>query len=301
MWLIIVFLVAGAICGYTGLIPRRFDRLASQLTLAGLVLLLILMGAMIGGNADVLAEIGQLGRKAAIIAVLAVAGSVLVTWSVFGRRRDSEVAAAGDTAPNGHDLTLVVLASVAVGITAGRFLIPASWRPGLDTLSTGALCVLLLGIGLDLGHNQTVWARLRAGGLRLALVPVCVALGSLAGAALAAPLTGLRLGNALAVGAGFGWYSLSGVILARIAGPEMGALAFLTNVTRELLAVILIAPIARRLGHITAVAPGGATAMDTTLPIVARATGAETAIVSFVSGAVLSSLVPLLVPLLARL
>lgn len=300
MWLIVVFLVLGAVLGWTSLIPRRFDRLAARLTLAGLVLLLFLMGAMIGSNASVLAHIGQLGLKAALIALLAVAGSVVVTWAVFGRQREREVAATG--APAGsHDLTLIVLASVATGILAGRFAIPAGWRPALDTLSTAALCLLLLGIGIDLGHNQTVWERLRAGGLRLALVPVCIALGTLAGAALAAPLTGLRLGNALAVGAGFGWYSLSGVILARISGPEIGALAFLTNVIRELLAVVLIAPIARRLGHITAVAPAGATAMDTTLPIVARATGAETAIVSFVSGAVLSSLVPLLVPLLARL
>lgn len=300
MWLIVLFLLLGALLGWTEAVPRRFDRLASRLTWGGLILLLLLMGAMIGSNADVLAHIGRLGQKAAAIAVLAVSGSILTTWAVFGRQGNREVAVTSESA-GGHGLTVAVLASVLIGILGGRFAMPPEWRPAIDALSTGALCLLLLGIGLDLGHQRTVWARLRAGGLRLALVPLCVAAGTLAGAALAAPLTGLRLGSALAVGAGFGWYSLSGVILTRIAGPELGALAFLTNVMRELLAVIFIAPVARHLGHIVAVAPGGATAMDTTLPIVARATGAETAIVSFVSGAVLSSLVPLLVPLLARL
>lgn len=299
MWLIVLFLFLGALLGWTEVVPRRYDRLASRLTLGGLIILLFLMGAMIGSNADVLAHIGRLGQKAAVIAILTVSGSILVTWAVCGRQNRRETAVA-EASAGGHDLTVAVLASVFAGLIAGRFL-PTGWLPALDALSTAALCLLLLGIGLDLGHQRTVWAHLREGGLRLALVPLCVAAGTLAGAALAAPITGQRLGSALAVGAGFGWYSLSGVILTRIAGPELGALAFLTNVMRELLAVVLIAPVARHLGHIVAVAPGGATAMDTTLPVVARATGAETAVVSFVSGAVLSSLVPLLVPLLARL
>lgn len=300
MWLIVIFLALGVWLGATELIPRRFDRLAAQLTLGGLIVLLALMGATIGGNAAILADLGRLGWQALLLAALSVAGSVALTWAVFGRRGEAE-ASSTSSESSGPNLTLIVVAAVIVGIAAGRFVLPIAWQPTLDTLSTAALCLLLLGIGLDLGHHREVWVHLRAGGRRLVLVPVCVGLGTLVGAAIASPLVGLRLNEALAVGAGFGWYSLSGVILARIVGPELGALAFLTNVARELLAVLLIAPVARRLGHIVAVAPGGATAMDTTLPIVARATGAETAIISFVSGAVLSSLVPLLVPLLARL
>jgi uncharacterized membrane protein YbjE (DUF340 family) len=300
MWLIIVFLALGILIGRAELIPRRFDRLASQLTLGGLILILTLMGATIGSNSDVLANLGRLGGQALLIAGLAVAGSVLVTWALFGQRRGAESQAAA-TRPGGPDLTLVVIGAVIAGIIAGRFIIPPAWRQTLDGLSTVALCLLLFGIGLDLGHHGEVWAHLRTGGLRLALIPFGIAFGSLVGAALAAPLLRLPLGHVLAVGAGFGWYSLSGVLLTHLVSAELGALAFLTNVARELMAVLLIAPIAKHLGHTVAVAPSGATAMDTTLPIVARATGAETAVVSFVSGAVLSSLVPLLVPLLARL
>lgn len=300
MWLIVVFLTLGILIGRTELIPRRFDRLASQLTLGGLILILALMGATIGSNSDVLANLGRLGGQALLIAGLAVAGSVLVTWALFGERRGAESQAAA-VRPAGPDLTLVVIGTVIVGIIAGRFIIPPAWRQTLDSLSTVALCLLLFGIGLDLGHHREVWVHLRTGGLRLALIPFGIAFGSLVGAALAAPLLRLPLGHVLAVGAGFGWYSLSGVLLTHLVSAELGALAFLTNVARELMAVVLIAPIAKHLGHTVAVAPSGATAMDTTLPIVARATGAETAVVSFVSGAVLSSLVPLLVPLLARL
>jgi uncharacterized membrane protein YbjE (DUF340 family) len=42
----------------------------------------------------------------------------------------------------------------------------------------------------------------------------------------------------------------------------------------------------------------GATAMDTSLPIISKATDGDTTIVSFLTGAILSILVPVLVPLL---
>ncbi len=81
----------------------------------------------------------------------------------------------------------------------------------------------------------------------------------------------------------------------------LGAIGFLTNVIRELLAFVLIPVLAARLDPLTAIAPAGATAMDTTLPLIQRAAGSTTAIIAFVSGTVLSSAVPVLIPLLAKL
>ena len=42
------------------------------------------------------------------------------------------------------------------------------------------------------------------------------------------------------MGAGLGWYSLSGALLTRLHSPELGALAFLSNVLREILAILLM-------------------------------------------------------------
>jgi|GEM_PF-6736280 len=41
--------------------------------------------------------------------------------------------------------------------------------------------------------------------------------------------------------------------------------------------------------------------MDTTLPLISKATNADTTIIAMVSGTALSALVPLLVPLLIKL
>ena len=196
-------------------------------------------------------------------------------------------------------MTLVILLSVVSGIIGGRWVLPGEVAPYLDQVATVALGVALFGIGVDLGRSREAIRDIFNLGYRILLVPLGVAAGSLAGAVVAGSLTGLAPGMAAAVGAGFGWYSLSGIMLARLSGPEAGTLAFLTNVIREMLALLLIPLVARRLGPITAIAPGGATAMDVTLPIIARSAGDDVAVIAFLSGALLSLAVPWLVPLFA--
>lgn len=198
-------------------------------------------------------------------------------------------------------MTILVIMSVVLGAVLGRWLLPVEYMGQLDSLTTIALCLMLGGIGIELGSQKETWRRLRSLGWRIVLVPFLVAAGSLGGAAVAGLLLGMPLKEASAVGAGFGWYSLSGVLLSQIYSVEAGALAFLTNVMRELIAIVLIPVVAVRLGSLAAVAPGGATTMDTTLPLIARSTDADTTVIAFVNGAALSAMVPVLVPLLISL
>ena len=198
-------------------------------------------------------------------------------------------------------MTWIILGSVVFGIIIGRVGAFDLYIQHIDTLSIFALSLLLFGVGLDLGKNKEVWQRLGQLGWKIILLPFGIALGSLGGAGLISLAIDLPLNHALAVGAGFGWYTLSAVLLNQLVSVELGTIAFLSNVFRELLAVILIPLLALRIGGITAIAPGGATCMDTTLPIVAKAAGSEIALIAFISGVILSVLVPILVPLLISL
>lgn len=198
-------------------------------------------------------------------------------------------------------MTLLVILSIALGIALGRWALPQDLIAHLDTLTTAALCLLLVGIGIGLGSQIQVLSRLKLLGWRIILVPVLVAAGSIGGAALAGILLGMPFREASAIGAGFGWYSLSGVLLSKIYSVEVGALAFLTNVMREIISFILIPFLAARFGRLAAVAPGGATTMDTTLPLIARVTDMDTTIIALVNGTMLSAMVPLLVPLLIKI
>ncbi|SHE30822.1 Membrane protein of unknown function [Desulfofundulus australicus DSM 11792] len=197
-------------------------------------------------------------------------------------------------------MTWLITGSVSLGVAAGHWVIPDLWIPYLDLVTTVALCLILVGTGIDLGRQRETWRRLGILGLRALFLPLLVAVGSLSGAVLGGMFLGLPLREAGAIGAGFGWYSLSGALLAKIHSVEAGALAFLTNVFRELMAFVLIPVLAARMGNLVAVAPGGATTMDTTLPLIARVTDADTTIIALVNGMILSSLVPVLVPLIVK-
>ncbi len=198
-------------------------------------------------------------------------------------------------------MVLALVLTVLTGIIVGYFLIPVSWITQIDTVSTGLLFILLLGIGIDLGGSDRLFARIKELGYKVLLIPLLIAAGSIVGAMVVGNWLDFPLNEAGAVGAGFGWYSLSGIILGKLHSAKLGALAFLTNITREIMAIIMI-PLLAKKRNLSVIAPGGATTMDTTLPLISESVNQpEIVITAFISGSILSALVPVLVPLLIQL
>ena len=81
----------------------------------------------------------------------------------------------------------------------------------------------------------------------------------------------------------------------------MSAVAFLSNVMREIFSILAIPLVARHIGYVECAALPGAAAMDTVLPVVVGATHERITIYSFTSGVVLSLAVPILVPAIVAL
>ncbi len=195
-----------------------------------------------------------------------------------------------------------VLAALVIGILVGfSGIVPDVVSGNMDTLLMALLCLLLFIIGIDLSQNRNAITEIKRIGARLLFIPLLIAAGSIVGALAISLLIGLDTSYGMAIGAGFGWYSLSSALLAPISGGEIGIMALLTNVLREMLSIIMLPLVVRYLGKTAAVAPGGATTMDTTLPFVVKYAGSEMSILSFVSGVILSLMVVFLVPLLAGL
>ncbi|NLJ79731.1 MAG: lysine exporter LysO family protein [Firmicutes bacterium] len=198
-------------------------------------------------------------------------------------------------------MTFLILTSLILGIFSGLILFSPENLHFLPQVTQGALALLLFCIGFDLAQERDLFQKIKGLPKIAAAVPFLIALGSLLGTLLISPLLNLRPGQGALVGAGFGWYSLSALIIAQTYDLTLAALALLTNVFREILAILLIPLIAAKLGHLPALAPGGAAAMDVTLPFIARSTSRQTALLALYSGTVLSLLVPILIPLLIRL
>lgn len=195
----------------------------------------------------------------------------------------------------------LIIGTVLAGILAGRYIIPANITPLLDNAVTYALALMVFGVGIDIGRNRKALNSLKALGWRVLFVPLAIAGGSLVGAAIATIVLNMPLKEVLAVGAGLGWYSLSGVLIAQLYSVELGAIAFLANVFREMMAFILIPILVGYVGKLAAIAPGGATTMDSTLPLITKVTDSQTALIAFMSGFVLTALIPFLIPFLLTL
>jgi len=199
-------------------------------------------------------------------------------------------------------MILLILSALIIGIAVGLLgLTPPAAAANLDTLIMVMLCLLLFVIGLDMSRNKTVFSQIKRLGLKIVLLPVFIAIGSILGALAASFIIDMDPRYAMAIGAGFGWYSLSGVMLTGLVNARIGTMALLSNVFREMLSIVIMPIVVKYFGKIAAVAPGGATTMDTTLPIVVQYAGSEMSVVSFVSGFILSMMVIFLVPFFAGL
>lgn len=304
-YLIIFFLFTGIMLGFWLEKENYFVKFADSITKLGLVILLLAMGASLGSNNQIVLQLGEIGFQAFIFAALSIIFSLLAVI-IFVRffalnnlllsaSPETEAEIEGQSADN--KMSFLIFGSVILGILAGYFLLNGSEQAWLDPLTNYSLAVLLFGVGIDIGASREIITDLKLMGWRLLVIPILIALGSLVGALISGFVFGFAAGESAAVGAGFGWYSLSGVLISKLHSAELGSLAFLSNVFRELLTVMILPLVVRYFGSLAAVAPGGATTMDVTLPLVKESGGEAVVIPAFVSGAVLSTLVPILVPL----
>lgn len=189
-----------------------------------------------------------------------------------------------------------LIVAIAAGIAVGYALLPPAFSGQMGSVTMIALNFLLLMIGIEVGQNLSIFKEIRKHGAMLVVIPLSIIAGSAVGGLIASAWFHQPASTGLAIAAGYGWYSLSGILLTALDSAEIGAVAFLTNIFRELMTIISIPFLVKYLNKYSAIAPAGATSMDSTLPIISKYTNPEIVIMAFFNGAVLSALVPVLVP-----
>ena len=298
--LVIFAVIIGGIATGRLLIGRRLAFVPRLITVI-IWALLFLLGVEVGSDPAVVGSLATLGGAALAIFALSVAGSIFAAWLLWRRIRGRAVPA--DDGEAAADVpvsawaalcgSLVIVAFFVAGCVVGLF---APFDLAGSRVSAYVLYALMFCVGITLGNDRTLAGRVRRLDPRLALLPVATAVGTLAGAALAAPLLAeWSLTDSLAVGAGFGYYSLSSIFNADFRGPELATIALLCNVMREIFTLLAAPLVARWCGPLAAVSIGGATTFDTTLPIITQAAGRPYAVVSVFHGCVLDFSVPFLV------
>lgn len=188
-------------------------------------------------------------------------------------------------------ILLFFIAGMLLGVF-GRF----EPLPFETDLSKYALYVLMFLVGISIGTDTESLQLIRRQGYRLLFVPLATILGTFTGVLIVMFfIESISLREGLAVGAGFGYYSLSSIILSEIHSDALGTVALLANVIRELTTLLLAPLMVIIFGKLGPVAAAGATSMDTSLPIITTTSGKDFAMIALVHGIILTILVPMLV------
>lgn len=293
--LLFAFFFAGIVAARWKLI--RLSRAVGLLSRIILPALLLVMGYRVGTTLSDGRELARSGLIALIFAVCTVGGTFLATGVLcfLDRKSPDRESLEPGRASAGWKGPLFLLLMVLTGFAAGRLLpIPGFTAEGL---TTWLLRLLLFFIGIDMTKSGVSFLSALTGRDTI-LLPLLTVIGSLSGGLVASLFLDINLWKGLSVASGFGWYTLSGVLITDLGDPQLGSAAFMTNMLREAFAILLIPFLGRTFFARSAVGIAGATSMDVTLPLVERSAGPGMVPLSISHGVILSLLVPLLVPLL---
>jgi uncharacterized membrane protein YbjE (DUF340 family) len=286
---------------------NRFQKSAAVLQTTLVWLLLFFMGVNTGGIEGITTQFGTIGLSALVLTLLGVAGTVVFSLAV------SSIV----TPPVGHEgiaiakrkersllrrlydivkEPLVLVGIVVLGLTLRLSTPLFDWFQ--SSLVTYLLYTLLFFVGMGMVHKQISFKGVLAD-KSLFLLPFYTIAGTYLGALLAPLLTDYTIREAWGMLSGFGWYSLSGILISDLGFPILGSISFLANLLRESFSFFLI-PFFGRLGkryYYPAVCTAGATSMDVTLVLLSSHFGTRTMLGSIYHGVIMSLAAPILIPL----
>ncbi len=257
----------GALVGSRKAVRNMTASWLSPLQTVLLLMIILALGIQLGTNEEVAASLDVIGLSALVIALSAMMGSILLLLCLrifvlrlnrvaLPRGGKQEQASAEETHADGA-LTWQITGAVILGFALGRWLLPFWAAPVCGKVVTLGLDAMLFLVGLDLGRQGEAIASIRAAGVGALLIPAAVVCGSLLFGALAGLFLPFLPRETATAAAGMGWYSLAPTILAPYS-LKLSAVAFLSNVLREILSILLIPTIARWLGYLECVASAAA-------------------------------------------
>ena len=306
-------LSTGARISHTDVAARCQGRIVTWL----IWLLLFLLGIEVGSNEMIVRSLPTLGVEALLLSLAATLGCCVLAWMLWrvsknntvleNVKKETSADKEGNPAEKeglqGSSLirglkvmkgSLIVVGFFVIGLLGGIEKMVPSWLLDGD-VSFVALCGLLLFVGLGIGLNPEMKKEVRSLSPRMALLPVVTIIGSWLGALLIWTVLHRTLSDCMAINSGFAYYSLSSIFITEYRGAELGTIALLANIIREMLTLLGAPLMARWFGPLAPISAGGATTMDTTLPILSQTVRQRYIALSIYHGFVVDFTVPFLV------
>ena len=176
--------------------------------------------------------------------------------------------------------------------------------------SVGVLYLLMLLLGINLGCNQDIKGFAKMINFKMLLVPVATVSGTFLFSAIAGfILSQWSVFDCMAVGSGFAYYSISSVLITQLKTPsigmqlatELGTIALLANIFREMTALIGAPFIRKYFGRLAPISAAGIGSSDILLASISKYSGQEAIPIAILHGILINISVPFFVSLFCNL
>ncbi|MFZ3076214.1 MAG: lysine exporter LysO family protein [Psychrobacter glacincola] len=194
--------------------------------------------------------------------------------------------------------SLAQVICVVIGFVIGYFL-PATYMPPENTMTVLLMIlILLVGIGLKGSGITLKEVLLNKRGVQMSIIFTLAVL--IGGLVFAMMFSDVSWTQGLALASGFGWYSLSAIVMTDAYGAIWGSVALFNDLIREFFALIFI-PVFMRKYPSASVGLGGATSLDFTLPIIQQSGGLKVVPLAISFGFIINIVAPVLMVVFSAL
>ena len=203
--------------------------------------------------------------------------------------------------------SLIILVFFVLGCFSGLY-----YTADFDIheVSVGVLYLLMLLLGINLGCNQDIKGFAKMINFKMLLVPIATVSGTFLFSAIAGfILSQWSVFDCMAVGSGFAYYSISSVLITQLKTPsigmqlatELGTIALLANIFREMTALIGAPFIRKYFGRLAPISAAGIGSSDILLASISKYSGQEAIPIAILHGILINISVPFFVSLFCNL
>lgn len=178
------------------------------------------------------------------------------------------------------------------------------------SITTYVLYFLMFQVGISIGCDKKLKEILSSIKPKYLLIPLGTIVGTLTFSAIVSIfISKWSMAECLAVGSGFAYYSLSSILITELKSASIGVqmaselatVALMANIIREIIALLGAPLLYKYFGKFAPISVGGATTMDTTLPIITKCCGKDLVFIALFHGILVDLTVPLFVTLFCSL
>lgn len=256
--------------------------------------ILFCIGLSLSQVANLGSQVGFILGNVLLLAVLSMGSGLLALWwfdkkypyqrPLNAENQSSNISVFG---------SLVQLSCVIIGLIIGQFFALDKLPISLDSVIKGLLMLLILLVGMSLSHAGMTLKQVLVNKRGVQMSVIFCSSVSFGGVLFALLKDDVGIMQGLAMVSGYGWYSLSGIIMTDAYGAVWGSVALLNDLLREFVALAFIPLLIKRYPS-TAVGLGGVTTMDFTLPIIQSSGGNQIVPLAMSFGFIVNIISPIL-------